>query len=65
MTGSELYRTWFGLDRLTPNPHGEELRRYLVLAGDSQLSSGDRAELKKLKKSLTRAGMLNGRLPRS
>ncbi len=34
MTATELYRTWFGLDRLTPNPHGNELRRYLVLAGE-------------------------------
>lgn len=28
MTGSEIYHTWFGVDRLTPNPHGESLRRY-------------------------------------
>lgn len=34
MTGSEIYHTWFGVDRLTPNPHGESLRRYLVLAED-------------------------------
>ena len=37
MTGSEIYRTWFGMDRLTPNPSGEDLREYLVLAGDCLL----------------------------
>jgi AAA domain, putative AbiEii toxin, Type IV TA system len=34
MTASEIYRTWFGLDRLTPNPMGDALRRYRVLADD-------------------------------
>ncbi len=41
MTASEIYRTWFGMDRLTPNPLGEELRRYRVLADDPIPSEGD------------------------
>jgi len=41
MTGSEIYRSFFGLDRLTPNPHGETMRKYLVLANDPDRSSAD------------------------
>ena len=59
MTGSELYRTWFGLDRLTPNPHGEELRRYLVLADDPLRSGHDDAEMKRLERGLVKAEMLD------
>lgn len=40
MTASEIYRTWFGIDRLTPNPLGEQLRRYRVLADDPVPASG-------------------------
>jgi len=58
MTGSELYRTWFGIDRLTPNPHGEELRRYLVLQGDSAPTPGDARELKGLAVALRKANVL-------
>jgi hypothetical protein len=58
MTGSELYRTWFGLDRLTPNPHGEELRRYLVLKGDPAPSPGDKRELQGLAEALRKANVL-------
>ncbi|HRI65661.1 MAG TPA: AAA family ATPase [Polyangium sp.] len=55
MTGSEIYRAWFDVDRLTPNPHGESLRRYLVLADDPFRSSADNAELRKLKQELDEA----------
>jgi hypothetical protein len=55
MTGSDLYRTWFGLDRLTPNPVGEKLRRLKVLVADpirtpaqDKELAGLRAELKKV-----------------
>jgi hypothetical protein len=60
MTGTELYETWFGLDRLTPNPHGEALRRYLVLAGDPERSAAREAEFKKLRDELKEAKMMEG-----
>jgi len=50
MSGGELYRIWFDVDRLTPNPHGEALRRYLVLAGDPFRSPEDNKELARLEK---------------
>ncbi len=52
MTGGELYRHWFGLERLTPNPRGEDLRRYLVLAGDPTRSASEVQELEQLKEQL-------------
>ncbi len=57
MTGSEIYREWFGVDRLTPNPHGEALRTYVVLAGDPFRSAEDEAELRRLEKKLDGAGI--------
>ena len=57
MTASELYRTWFGLDRLTPNPHGDELREYLALAADPLRSSEDDTRLRKLESKLKAAGI--------
>lgn len=57
MTASEIYRTWFGIDRLTPNPVGEDLRRYRVLAEDPARTSRETAELRGLKKRLTQAGV--------
>jgi hypothetical protein len=57
MTASEIYRIWFGIDRLTPNPLGEDLRRYRVLAEDPARTSRDTSELRKLRKRLIQAGM--------
>lgn len=59
MTGSEIYRQWFGLDRLTPNPHGKELREYLVLAGDSLRTSAEDVHLNAIAKRLRAAGITN------
>jgi hypothetical protein len=52
MTGSELYRTWFSLDRLTPNPVGEDLRRLKVLDEDPERTPAQNAELKGLREKL-------------
>ncbi len=52
MSGGELYRIWFDVDRLTPNPHGDTLRRYLVLAGDPFRTPDDNQELASLQKKL-------------
>jgi AAA domain, putative AbiEii toxin, Type IV TA system/AAA ATPase domain len=63
MTGSELYRTWFGLDRLTPNPHGDQLREYLAIGADPLRSAEDEARLKKLESRLKAAGIEYFRQP--
>jgi len=52
MTGSDLYRTWFGLDRLTPNPLGEKLRRLKVLLADPIRTSTQKKELAGLRVEL-------------
>lgn len=57
MTASEIYRTWFGLDRLTPNPIGGVLRRYRVLANDPVPSESDRAERAQLRAKLVSSGI--------
>jgi hypothetical protein len=63
MTASELYRAWFDLDRLTPNPHGKALRDYLILAGDPLRSKADEALLQRLAKALADAKIDPGRKP--
>ena len=57
MTASEIYRTWFGMDRLTPNPVGDLLRRYRVLADDPIPSTADQAERDRLRAQLAEAGV--------
>jgi hypothetical protein len=61
MTGGELYRTWFGLDRLTPNAAGEDLRRFAFLAADPSRTEEEEEERKGLEKQLTERGI--GDLP--
>lgn len=63
MTASELHRTWFGLDRLTPNPHGDELREYLAIAADPLRSATDEARLRKLESRLNAVGIEPYRQP--
>jgi AAA domain, putative AbiEii toxin, Type IV TA system len=62
MTGTDVYRTWFGLDRLTLNPHGEQLRLYLQLATDPFRSDSEEKELRRLIRVLKQGGVA---LPRS
>src|SRR5258707_1050097 len=57
MTASEIYRTWFGLDRLTPNPLGDRLRRYRVLADDPIPSPTDTAQRDALRAELAAGGI--------
>lgn len=52
MTGTDVYRAWFGLDRLTLNPHGERLRAYLQLATDPFRTDEEHAELLALEHAL-------------
>lgn len=62
MTGSEIYRSYFGLDRLTANPEGPALRRRAVLAGDPFRTDAEDAELKQLDKAL-KGARLTGLAP--
>lgn len=57
MTGTDVYRTWFGLDRLTLNPNGERLRRYLQLATDPFRTDAEHPALLKLKNALKKGGV--------
>lgn len=63
MTGTDVYRTWFGLDRLTLNPQGERLRRYLQLATDPFRSDAEHAELRKQTRALQKLGIVLPRQP--
>lgn len=55
MTGSEIYETFFGLDRLYPDQLGEDLRRYGYLAGDPARTDEEERELQALRERLRRA----------
>lgn len=57
LTGSELFRTFFGIETLIPAPYGAELRRYELLSGDPYRSAAEDKEMKELEKTLTREGI--------
>ena len=57
MTGSEIYREHFGLSGPTPNPKGEQLRRYAMLATDPFRTSAEHKEMTRLADELARAEM--------
>jgi hypothetical protein len=52
MTGGELYRTWFGLEGMTPNPLGEKLRRLQVLSEHPAPTPTQRKELGRLRREV-------------
>ncbi|MCP3142278.1 AAA family ATPase [Pyxidicoccus xibeiensis] len=54
MTGGELYRTWFGLEGVTPNPLGEKLRRLQVLSVHPAPTSAQKKELRELRSTVRR-----------
>lgn len=55
MTGSEIYETFFGLDRLYPDQLGEDMRRYGYIAGDPARTDDEERELHELRERLRRA----------
>jgi hypothetical protein len=63
MTGGELYRTWFGLEGTTPNPLGDELRRYQLLLTHPSPTPFQREERRALKAELLKS--LEARLGKS
>jgi len=52
MTGGELYRTWFGLEGMTPNPLGEKLRKLKVLSTHPAPTPSQSKELRELRSAV-------------
>jgi hypothetical protein len=57
MTGSEIYRTYFGIDRFFPDRLGELLREHRYLAADPTRSDADEAKLDAIEAELQREGV--------
>lgn len=57
LTGTEIYRAYFGVDDINPDPAGQQLREYRYLAANPYRSTSDDKELAKLKKLLLKAGI--------
>lgn len=55
MTGTEMYQEYFGLDRLTLNEHGEELRSYTALATNPHRNAYQQEKMEMLRRQLTLA----------
>jgi hypothetical protein len=55
MTGSEIFREHFGLEGPTPNPLGDALRKYTMLASDPFRTEPEQAEMIALRAKLARA----------
>jgi len=52
MSGGEIFQTWFGIDRLTPNALGERMREYRVLFQHPDPTPTQRARRKELRNTL-------------
>jgi predicted ATP-binding protein involved in virulence len=57
MTGSEIYSSFFNIQKLYPNDLGDELRRYTYLSSDPTRTDAEEAEMLGLQKKLTDAGL--------
>ena len=57
MTGSEIYESFFGLDRLYPNELGESLDRYGFLAAKPNRSDSEEMVMCELLSELREAGI--------
>jgi hypothetical protein len=57
MTGSEIYSSFFNIQKLYPNDLGDELRRYTYLSSDPTRTDAEDAEMLGLQKKLTEAGL--------
>jgi hypothetical protein len=63
MTGSDIYRTFFGIDRLYPVDLGEALRRYGFLVGNPLRTDEEEREMHDLQKRLEDHGLDPGWKP--
>ncbi len=52
MTGSEIFREHFGLEGATPNPMGEALRKYTMLASDPFRTDAEQRDMIELRGGL-------------
>lgn len=57
LTGSEIYRLFFGIDRLHPANLGADLQRYSFLIADPLRSDSEDAEMHRLRERLAKAGV--------
>ncbi|HEX5754591.1 MAG TPA: AAA family ATPase [Archangium sp.] len=57
MTGSEIYSSFFNIQKLYPSDLGDELRRYTYLSSDPTRTDEEDAEMLRLQKKLTEAGL--------
>lgn len=55
MTGTEMYQEYFGLERLTLNSHGEELRSYTALATNPHRTPHQQRKMESLREALLAA----------
>jgi|GEM_PF-654428 len=57
MTGSEIYSSFFNIQKLYPSDLGDELRRYTYLSSDPTRTDEEDTEMLLLQKKLTDAGL--------
>ncbi|HEX8438299.1 AAA family ATPase [Archangium sp.] len=57
MTGSEIYSSFFNIQKLYPSDLGDDLRRYTYLSSDPTRTDEEDAEMLRLQKKLTDAGL--------
>jgi hypothetical protein len=57
MTGSEIYSSFFNIQKLYPSDLGDELRRYTYLSSDPTRTDEEDAEMLGLRKKLMDAGL--------
>jgi hypothetical protein len=57
MTGSEIYSSFFNIQKLYPSDLGDELRRYTYLSSDPTRTDEEDAEMLRLREKLTAAGL--------
>jgi hypothetical protein len=57
MTGSEIYSSFFNIQKLYPSELGDDLRRYTYLSSDPTRTDEEDAEMLRLQKKLTDAGL--------
>lgn len=57
LTGSEIYRTFFGIDRLHPSDLGKDLQRYSFLIADPLRSDEEDKEMNDIRERLAAAGV--------
>jgi hypothetical protein len=57
LTGSELYRDFFGISELEPRDIAEDHRRYAFLVGNPARTDAEDAEMSALRTKLQRLGL--------